>query len=141
MDFWSKELDVMKHSHLIKVYPPRVKMTVISETSKWFKVVVRFTGCLPENQLDLEVLFPLSKCSVHDCTVYLSYHYTIASYPGSDQCGGGKESLVQLATICTCVPFSILSVNNDAMKSQFSIIFQSYARYGGCIVCTSAVDH
>ena len=44
------------------MYPPRVKMTVsLKNPDLTLKLPVKFTGCLSDSQLDVELTFPLGK--------------------------------------------------------------------------------
>ena len=51
--------DQMQLRHNLKMYPPRVKMTVTMTNNKPFKLSVKVAGCLRENQLDMDISFPL----------------------------------------------------------------------------------
>ena len=60
VNFWNKSFEVMQIRHRIKMYPPRVKMTVcIRGSNQQFKLPVKFSGCSNESQLDVELIFPL----------------------------------------------------------------------------------
>lgn len=44
------------------MYPPRVKMTVsLRNPDLTLKLPVKFSGCLSDSQLDVELTFPLGK--------------------------------------------------------------------------------
>ena len=50
----------MKLKHEMKTYPPRVKMTVIlADASDYVKIPVKFDGCSNDDQLSLDLMFPL----------------------------------------------------------------------------------
>ena len=60
IDFWGKEFDVMHLRHRLKMYPPRVKMTVMMKSLDLnFKLLIKFIGCSNEGRLDTELTFPL----------------------------------------------------------------------------------
>ena len=60
MDFWSMGVDKMQMKHDLKMYPPRVKMTVSMKCSDLaFKLPIKFNGCSDDSQLDTELTFPL----------------------------------------------------------------------------------
>ena len=63
MDFWSMGVDNMQLRHDLKMYPPRVKMTVgiKSLADLTFKLAIKFNGCSDDSQLDTELTFPLGK--------------------------------------------------------------------------------
>ena len=45
--------------HERKMYPPRVKMTVIKQSDNILKLPVRIEGCSCDHQLDVELTIPL----------------------------------------------------------------------------------
>ena len=52
----------MKQKHIRKIYPPRIILTVVSKTpgnDPVFKLPIQFIGCLRNNQLDRDIIFPL----------------------------------------------------------------------------------
>ena len=60
IDFWGKDFDTMKTRHVRRMYPPRVKMTVLMNSSEYlFKLPIKFIGCSADSQLDVELAFPL----------------------------------------------------------------------------------
>ena len=66
IDFWKSEYDVnnMRRQHAVKVYPPRVKMT-IPPCPGFEKLQVKFEGCLSVNKpLDVEFIIPLTETIV-----------------------------------------------------------------------------
>lgn len=55
MDFWDKfDFETMKLKHERKMYPPRVKMTIIMDKPIVI-VPVKFKGCTSESQLQLDM--------------------------------------------------------------------------------------
>ena len=55
----------MRRRHQRRMYPPRVKMTVsLKNPDLTLKLPVKFTGCLSDSQLDVELTFPLGKNNV-----------------------------------------------------------------------------
>ena len=62
MDFWTMGFENMQLRHNLKMYPPRVKMTVSMNSSDVaFKLPIKFNGCSDDSQLDIELTFPLGK--------------------------------------------------------------------------------
>ena len=49
----------MQLKHDLKMYPPRVMMTVTLVNTAPFKLNVKVTGCSSDNQLDRDIIFPL----------------------------------------------------------------------------------
>ena len=49
----------MHLQHEKKMYPPRVKMTVILKNKEDAIVPVKFLGCSSDSQLDIDLPFPL----------------------------------------------------------------------------------
>ena len=67
IDFWNFKLDFMKLKHKMKMYPPRVKLTVkVGPSIQDFKLSIRFEGCLDE-ECDTELIFPLESPISHMC--------------------------------------------------------------------------
>lgn len=61
IDFWNSKYDTMRLQHNVKMYPPRVKMTIPSRPD-FKKLSVKFEGCLRVNQsLDVELSIPLAE--------------------------------------------------------------------------------
>lgn len=63
VNFWKNSLDRMELMHKTKLYPPRVKMTVIMKVdgaSAVSVLPVRFVGCSDDSQLDVDLPLPLS---------------------------------------------------------------------------------
>ena len=59
INFWTKRLDDMRLRHERKIYPPRVKMTVILKNPDHvFKLPVKVVGSSDSN-LDVDLIFPL----------------------------------------------------------------------------------
>lgn len=55
-------IENMQLRHDLKMYPPRVKMTVSMKRSDLaFKLPIKFNGCSDDSQLDIELTFPLGK--------------------------------------------------------------------------------
>ena len=51
--------------HEKKMYPPRVRMTVVMKNpDDIFKLLVVINGCLEKNQLDIQLCFPPSMCII-----------------------------------------------------------------------------
>ena len=62
MDFWSMGIETMQLRHDLRMYPPRVKMTVSMKSSDVaFKLPIKFNGCSDDSQLDIELTLPLGK--------------------------------------------------------------------------------
>ena len=62
MNFWSMGIETMQLRHDLKMYPPRVKMTISMKSSDLaFKLTIKFNGCSDDSQLDTELTFPLGK--------------------------------------------------------------------------------
>ena len=59
IDFWNSKYDIMRLKHDVKMYPPRVKMTLPSYPG-FSKLPVKFEGCQSIGQsLDFDVSIPL----------------------------------------------------------------------------------
>ena len=43
--------------HEMKMYPPRVKMTVIVKNTHAVKIPMKFEGCTSDSKLDMELAF------------------------------------------------------------------------------------
>lgn len=61
IDFWKENLDIemMSLKHSMKMYPPRIKVTVVAKTAcaSAVKVLpVKITGCSREGQLDMDLI-------------------------------------------------------------------------------------
>ena len=52
----------MQLKHMTKVYPPRVKMTIILRDFESHKLLIKFLGCSTDCQLDTELILPLGTC-------------------------------------------------------------------------------
>ena len=64
----------MQLRHERKMYPPRVKMTVVMKNPDTIlKLPVRIDGCSSDNQLDTELTFPLGK----SCYIYGRHHFSV----------------------------------------------------------------
>ena len=62
IDFWKNSFDDMKLMHKTKLYPPRVKMTIVMKVDSASAVSVlpvRFFGCSDNSQLDVDLALPL----------------------------------------------------------------------------------
>ena len=56
----------MRRRHQRKMYPPRVKMTVsLKNPDITLKLPIKFAGCSSDNQLDVEITFPLGDLAIH----------------------------------------------------------------------------
>ena len=64
IDFWKTNFDTMKLQHERRIYPPRVKMTIMLKDSKSRKLLVRFVGSSNDNQLNTELPLPLGMIGV-----------------------------------------------------------------------------
>lgn len=64
IDFWKTNFDTMKLKHEKRIYPPRVKMTIMLKDSESRKLLVRFVGSSNDNQLNTEVPLPLGMSGV-----------------------------------------------------------------------------
>ena len=49
----------MRLKHETRVYPPRVKMTIMLKDLDSRKLLIRFDGCSSDSQLDTELAVPL----------------------------------------------------------------------------------
>ena len=67
IDFWRLGFDVMQLQHEKKIYPPRVKITVILKSTEDAIVRIKFVGCSSDSQLDVDLPFPLytGTCNFH----------------------------------------------------------------------------
>lgn len=70
-------IENMQLRHDLKMYPPRVKMTVSMKRSDLaFKLPIKFNGCSDDSQLDIELTFPLGKkmlpYNYKDCYVWFN---------------------------------------------------------------------
>lgn len=55
----------MRIRHNLKMYPPRVKMTVSAKCYDFsFKLPVKFIGCSSDSELDVELMFPLGMIQI-----------------------------------------------------------------------------
>lgn len=64
VDFWREENVTFKKMYLrhkLKMYPPRVHMTVRMKTTDDRKVPVNFEGCTGDSQLNMELTFPIGR--------------------------------------------------------------------------------
>ena len=52
----------MRLKHLTKMYPPRVKMTIMLKDLESHKLLIKFLGCSTDCQLDTELALPLGMC-------------------------------------------------------------------------------
>ena len=59
IDFWSEDLENMELKHKMKMYPPRVKMTVLMKTTDPIKLSVDVIGC--SNNLDMDLVLPIGE--------------------------------------------------------------------------------
>jgi hypothetical protein len=60
IDFWKLGYKIIKLRHEKKIYPPRVKMIVIMTSPEQVtKLPIKFAGCAIDDQLDVELVFPL----------------------------------------------------------------------------------
>jgi hypothetical protein len=58
----------MKLKVKMKMYPPRVKLTVkVDPSLPNFKCLIKIEGCLDEEDLDTELIFPLESPLNHKC--------------------------------------------------------------------------
>ena len=82
IDFWGLGFDVMQLQHEKKIYPPRVKITIILKNTEDTVVPIKFVGCSIDSQLDVDLPFPLYNIgnnlqygiiSCHSCNVQLLY--------------------------------------------------------------------
>ena len=62
IDFWSEGFDRMQLKHMTKMYPPRVKMTIMFRDFESHKLLIKFLGCSTDYQLDTELALPLGMC-------------------------------------------------------------------------------
>jgi hypothetical protein len=56
VDFWNRKQEVVKLEFEQKMYPPRIKVTILGDCK--FKLPIKFKGCLNDD-LDTELIFPL----------------------------------------------------------------------------------
>ena len=71
IDFWNCKQKSMEFKHRMKMYPPRMKVTVdmSNSTLHKFKLPIKFEGSLNED-LDTELIFPLQSSIssiIHKC--------------------------------------------------------------------------
>ena len=51
--------------HQRKIYPPRVKFTICwTKPDDTFTIPIQFSGCSPDNQLDVDLKFPIGMCNL-----------------------------------------------------------------------------
>ena len=76
IDFWNTEFETLKLKYQERMYPPRVRMTVDAPSIEpRTKFLVKFDGCSSDSQLNMEILFPLSKLNeIQLCYAYLYTH-------------------------------------------------------------------
>ena len=57
MSFWGKDLEHMEFLHEMKMYPPRIRMTIAAKCQDAIlKIPVRFEGCSSDSLLNTELL-------------------------------------------------------------------------------------
>ena len=49
----------MQLKHETRMYPPRVKMTIMLRDQDSHKLLIKFVGCSADSQLDTELALPL----------------------------------------------------------------------------------
>ena len=59
IDFWKEGFDRMRLKHMKRMYPPRVKMTIMYRDLESHKLLIKFLGCSTDCQLDTELALPL----------------------------------------------------------------------------------
>ena len=71
----------MQLKHKLKIYPPRVKMTVMMANSNPYSLKVKVSGCSSENQLDMDIGFPLGNIIMEAWLFcYSIFSYTEATH-------------------------------------------------------------
>ena len=62
INFWKSNfnsVEKLKLRHELKTYPPRMKMTVVTQPSEHLILPVQFEGCSDDCRLNLDLIFPL----------------------------------------------------------------------------------
>ena len=59
IDFWSENLESMELKHEMKMYPPRVKMTVLMKITNNIKLSIDIVGCC--GNLDMDLVLPIGE--------------------------------------------------------------------------------
>ena len=59
IDFWKSGFDKLQLQHMTRMYPPRVKMTIMLRDLENHKLLIKFLGCSTDSQLDTELALPL----------------------------------------------------------------------------------
>ena len=68
ISFWDRDFAVMQRKHEMKMYPPRVKMTVsIKDPNTQFVLPVKFSGCRNDGELDMDITLPLGMNTISLC--------------------------------------------------------------------------
>ena len=78
----------MKLKHETRMYPPRVKMTVVMSNTSPFRLSLKVAGCSSENQLDMDIALPLGiiillSNFLYEVTIVLLYTEAHSSSSGS----------------------------------------------------------
>ena len=61
IDFRDKHFEVLKECQEKGLYPPNVKMTIISEPAETIVFPLRFEGCTEDSNLDGDLMLPLGE--------------------------------------------------------------------------------
>ena len=57
----------------MKMYPPRVKMTVMTKSRDYIILPVKITGCSREGQLDMDLTIGIILYNIAGCTCLFIY--------------------------------------------------------------------
>ena len=63
INFWDRKFDfkAMKLRHERRMYPPRIKMTIVMKDADLTLVIpVKFEGCTKDSQLDMDLTLPFT---------------------------------------------------------------------------------
>ena len=67
INFWNKDYNDLLLKHQMKMYPPRVIVTVMmKEPDTAVSIPVTFSGCENNDQLSTKLIFPLGRSYVHE---------------------------------------------------------------------------
>ena len=78
IDFAGKDLEHMELLHKMKMYPPRVKITIAAKSQDVIlKIPVKFEGCSSDSLLDTELVIHPGQYYSIIYTLYLHYAYKL----------------------------------------------------------------
>ena len=104
IDFWNKGLDYMSLRTRCekKIYPPRIVLTVVLKSSDTIiNLPIKFSGCVDEDDLDVELIFPIGNCMQLELArilLLLLYHVGFPPLSPTSSFSAGSQNATQLQT-------------------------------------------